>query len=352
MAKRSPTTLTELASSLAGARKAALPVKVQLALAQTASAPPAGDNWVHEIKLDGYRMVCRKDRRDVQFLSRNHQDWTKRLGSLSREAAHLSCELAVLDGEVVVTLPDGRTSFQALQDALSDPQSQETFFYAFDLLYLNDFDLTRVKLEQRKNLLQRLIGESGLGRFVFCDHIAGDGPQVFEQAARMGVEGIVSKRRDHPYRKGRTPSWQKIKCIQSDDFVIGGYTKPSKAKYRIGAILLGEFDPQGQLVYAGRVGTGFSDSTRRMLAEEFQQREITGSPFVKLPPEEGGKDVRFVAPSLIARIEYLERGGEHNVLRHAVFRGLREDQHRLSALMDCPWARINQIRQELKGGSQ
>jgi bifunctional non-homologous end joining protein LigD len=270
-------------------------------------------------------MFFRKEGLNVRFLSRNNQDWSKRLATLVKQAPELKCETALLDGEIVATLADGRSSFQALQGALSDPKSEQIFYYAFDLLHLDGFDLTSVKLEDRKNLLQRLISESPLARIVYWDHIAGNGRAVFEQAARMGVEGIVSKRRDHPYRKGRTSSWQKCKCVQSDDFVVGGYSKPSKDEYGVGAILVGQFNRQGQLVYAGRVGTGFSDSTRRMLVDEFRKHSVTESPFAELPRGEGGKDVRFVEPSLVAHVEYMERTGEHNVLRHAVFRGLRED---------------------------
>jgi bifunctional non-homologous end joining protein LigD len=325
MAKRSRTTLGELAASLAGARKAPLPNRVQPALAVPVAAPPAGENWLHEIKLDGYRMFCRKGGPDVRILSRNNQDWSKRFGSLVKEAAYLKVNAALLDGEVVVTLPDGRTSFQALQNVIGDPKSDKTVFYAFDLLHLDGFNLTSVTLEERKNLLQRLISESGLSRIVFWDHIVGNGSEVFEQAGRMGVEGIVSKRRDQPYRKGRTSSWQKAKCIQSDDFVVGGYTKPTKAEYGIGAILVGQYDKKGHLIYAGRVGTGFSEATRRTLTDELRRRTVNDSPFVTLPSGEGGKDVRYVQPSLVAHVEYLERAGEHNLLRHAVFRGLRED---------------------------
>src|SRR4029453_19240445 len=139
-------------------------------------------------------------------------------------------------------LPDGRTSFHALQTALGDSKSDQVVYCAFDLLHLDGYDLTNVKLDQRKNLLQRLISESGIARIVFCDHIIGNGPDVFQQAARMGVEGIVSKRRGPFFRKGRTSSWTKVKCIESDDFVVGGYTKPTSAAYGIGAMLLGQFD--------------------------------------------------------------------------------------------------------------
>jgi bifunctional non-homologous end joining protein LigD len=182
-----------------------------------------------------------------------------------------------------------------------------------------------VKLEQRKSLLQQLISESRLTRIVYCDHIIGNGPEAFGLAARMGVEGIVSKRRDHPYRNGRTASWKKAKCIQSNDFVVGGYTLPSKAEYGIGAILVGQYDNQGRLIYAGRVGTGFSNSTRSSLKKELQQREVASSPFKDLPPDEGGRDVRFVIPTLVAHVEYLERTGERKLLRSGVFRGLRDD---------------------------
>jgi bifunctional non-homologous end joining protein LigD len=336
MARRSPSTLAELAASLRGSCKSDLPKRMQPALAEPASSPPAGDNWLHEIKLDGYRMLCHKEGHNVHFLSRTCQDWTKRFGSLAKAADKLTAGAAILDGEVVVALPDGRTSFQALQGALSEPRSDRVVYYAFDLLHVDGYDLTSVRLEDRKNLLRRMISESGVSRIVYCDHIVGNGPEVFEQAARMGVEGIVSKRRDQKYPKGRTSSWKKTKCIQSDDFVIGGYTKPANAQYGIGALLVGQYDRRGHLIYAGRVGTGFSDSTRDLLKQELRQQQTEKSPFLKLPPDEGGKDVLFVSSSLVARVQYLERTGDWNVLRSAVYLGLRDDVEASEARLALP----------------
>jgi bifunctional non-homologous end joining protein LigD len=325
MAKPRQSSFAALAVSLTGARKAPIPDRVEPALAETVATPPDGEQWLHEIKLDGYRMICRKEGQQVRLISRSQQDWSKRFDSLVELATGLKAEAAILDGEVVVTLTDGRASFQALQGELGDPKSGKTLFYAFDLLYLDGFDLTDVKLEQRKSLLQQLINQSNLARIVYCDHIIGHGPEAFKHAARMGVEGIVSKRRDHPYRKGRTAGWTKAKCIQSDDFVVGGYTVPAKADYGIGALLLGQYDRQKRLVYAGRVGTGFSDSARSLLKRELNQLHQQATPFLQLPPDEGGRDVRFVSPALVAHVEYLERAGEWNLVRHAVFRGLRDD---------------------------
>lgn len=325
MARQVRSPLRKLASQLPAAQQAQLPRKVRPALAQPVAEPPNGDRWLHEIKFDGYRMFCRKDGKSVQFLSRNNQDWSNRFGVLTVDAANLAAETALLDGEVVVTMPDGTTSFQALQNALAESQTEQLVYYAFDLLHVDGFDLTTARLEERKELLQTLIGDSEVSRIVFCDHVVGNGPTVFAQAAQMGVEGIISKRRDHPYRPGRTLSWKKAKCTLTDDFVIGGYTVPAKPVYGFGALLVGQYDGRGRLVYAGRVGTGFSDATRGALKDELRQRKTDKSPFVELPPDEGGQDVRFVSPSLVAHVEFLERTGDRNLLRHAVFRGLRDD---------------------------
>jgi bifunctional non-homologous end joining protein LigD len=201
-------------SALRGAHLAVIPDKLRPALPFPARQPPAGDRWLHEIKLDGYRMLCRLDRGRLRFTSRQGLDWTDRLGPIGEAVLQVPARQAILDGEIVVHAPDGTTSLRALQSALGRLREAAIVYYVFDLMYLDGYDLTRVALERRQALLAQLVDSprDATGRLRFSQSIAGDGPAVFRQACRLGLEGIVSKRRDSQYSYGRTRSWLKVKC--------------------------------------------------------------------------------------------------------------------------------------------
>lgn len=314
-------------ASLEGARRGALPRRPRPALARLEDEAPAGDDWLHEIKFDGYRALCRRDEDEVRVLTRNGNDWTARFPTVAEAVGALPCRTAVLDGEVVVVAPDGTTSFQRLQDVLGKGRFQELRYYAFDLLYLDGYDLSAVPLEERKAVLERIIEHAGDGarRIRYSDHVVGHGADFQRQACGFGVEGIISKRRRGKHRPGRSRNWRKIKCWQQQEFVVGGYTDPAGGRTGFGSLLLGVYDRAGELVYAGRVGTGFTDQSLRDIHARLRRLECDRPPFTRGPVAAGEADVHWVEPELVAEVAFAEwtRDG---VLRHPSFKGLREDR--------------------------
>jgi bifunctional non-homologous end joining protein LigD len=315
-------------SSAEGARKAALPRSPKPQLATLVEHPPEGDAWIHEIKLDGYRLLCRRSARGkVSVLTRNGKDWTDRFPAIAEGIAALPVESIVLDGEAVVFAPDGRTDFQRLQNALKRGRasSGDAVLVAFDLLYLDGFDLREAPLEDRKGLLERILRGRDTGPVRYGDHLEASGSAVYERACEMGIEGVISKRRDRPYRPGRGKDWLKSKCIHEQEFVIAGYTAPSGSRRGFGSLLLGVNDEKGELRYAGRVGTGFTDETLRDLADRLGKLERKTSPFAGALPAAERRGVTWVRPELLAEVRFTEWTGDGR-LRHPSFQGLREDR--------------------------
>jgi bifunctional non-homologous end joining protein LigD len=293
-------------------------------LATLAPDPPDGDEWLHEIKYDGYRVVARVDGTAVSLLTRNRKDWTERFPAVAAALAQLGLEGALLDGEVGVELEDGRTSFQALQNALRTPDRGELQYWVFDVLYLDGKDVTQLPLVERKALLeQRLEGSTGVIRY--SAHVRGHGPGFLREACRHHLEGVISKRASAPYRSGRGTSWLKIKCVRQQEFVVGGYTEPSGSRQGLGALHVGTWDEAGRLVYRGKVGTGFSDAALRDLLERLRPLARPGSPFIDGPVRAAARGSHWVEPRLVAQIRYTELTDEGR-LRHPSFEGLREDK--------------------------
>ena len=308
------------AATLKGAVAVPLPKRIEPQLASPAPSPPHGDDWLHEIKFDGYRTMAMLSGDKVELITRSGIDWTKRYGNLSAAFAQLPCKSAAIDGEIVVLDEHGISRFGALQDALGSGETQNLVFYAFDLVHLDGIDLAGVELVQRKQLLgQLLAGHSGGNSALqFSDHVAGDGQALYDHAAELGLEGIVSKRPTAPYHRGRSTTWIKSKAPKSGDFIIAGYT-PSEAAGGLGALALAEW-VDGDLQYRGKVGTGFDAETLRDLLGRLQQ--LTGEG-VRL--DGAPKDVVWVRPVLTAHIHYGNITTD-GMLRHAVFKGLREAQ--------------------------
>ncbi len=208
-------------ADLEGAVRGVIPRTQPLALAMGVEAPPAGDEWLHEIKHDGYRIVARIEEGEVQLISRNGKDWTKEFPQVARAVGRLPAGTALLDGEVAAVLPSGATSFQALQRRSENVAP--LVYFAFDLLHLDGWDLRSVPLVGRKQVLRRLL-ESGPDTLRFSDHVLGHGPEFFEQARAAGLEGVISKKADAPYRDGRGGDWRKAKCRLTQEMVFGGWT--------------------------------------------------------------------------------------------------------------------------------
>ena len=307
-------------------KRARMPKSQDVQLASLTDDAPDGDEWIHEIKFDGYRMLCRIDGEKVRFVSRNGRDWTTKFSNLVEAAGKLPVTSALLDGEVVVMQADGTTSFQAMQNAFQSSASAPFLYYAFDLLYVNDQDVRHLPIEARKQLLHTLVANGAAGEIRYSDHVVGQGPKFFAEAARLHLEGIISKRLGRPYREGRGFDWLKIKCSLRDEFVIGGFTQPSGSRSNFGALLLGYYDPTRQFIYAGRVGTGFDERTLESLYKQLTKLVQKQSPFVNLSGQTGqARGVTWIKPSLVAQIQFSNWTTERQ-LRHPVFQGLREDK--------------------------
>lgn len=303
-------------SALPGAAKAPMPARIPAQLASPAAEAPSGEGWLHEIKLDGYRTLARRDADDVRLITRAGLDWTHRYGDLGDAVRALPCRAALVDGEIVVPDAQGISRFALLQEALSAGARNRLVFFAFDLLHLDGWDLTAAPLARRKALLASLLaGQAANAAIQFSDHVAGNGAAFFETVADRGLEGTVSKRSDAPYTPGRSRSWVKAKAPLTGEFAIVGFTR-SAANGGIGALALGE-RVGDDLVYRGKVGSGFDAATVAELAVRLEA--MTGAEPVPGAP----KDVVPVRPTLTARIRFSNLTAD-GAVRHAVFRGLRE----------------------------
>ncbi len=322
MTRAPPCAVRESAvADLPGARPAPLPPSLEPQLATLVRDAPRGDQWLHEIKLDGYRLVCRVDRGRALLFTRHGYDWTARLPALAKAAGLLPVDEAMLDGEVVSLGPDGVSSFQGLQDALARGASDALVYFLFDLVNCDGYDLRSVPLERRKDALGALLRRSdGSGRIRFSDHAVGRGPELFGEACARGLEGIVSKHRSAPYRSGRTRTWLKVKCGSAQELVIGGFTEPAG----IGALLVGyhERADTSRLVFAGKVGTGFSSRMLAWLRRRLEPLERDAPPFSN--PPRPARGVHWVEPLLVAEVAFTGWTRDR-VMRHPTFRGLRED---------------------------
>jgi len=320
--------------SLTGAREAPLPAFIPPQLATLVSVAPAGDDWLHELKFDGYRMVCHLQRGKPRFWSRNQKDWTEKFPNLSKALKTLPVTAAILDGEVVVVDKAGRSSFQKLQQSMKGGAA--TFiFQIFDLIYLDGYNLTRVPLRERKALLEDLLsGVDAKGPLRYSDHVVGDGNRFFKQACAYGIEGIVSKLADCPYESTRSRSWLKVKCTKRQEFVIAGYTPSKKDFPGFGSLILGVYD-KGKLVYSGRVGTGFSIKQRLELQKKLDAIAQPLMPFATKPKDPGLRDAHWAKPQLVGEVEFTE-WTEEGSIRHPSFQGLREDKKAKDVVREEP----------------
>ena len=311
-------------ASAAGAKKTRMPASLSPTLATLVDSAPTGDDWIHEVKFDGYRMVSRIDHGDVRIYSRNGKEWTAVLPSVVAALQRLDVDQAWLDGEIAVADAKGLTSFQQLQNALSDPRAKTISYFVFDLLYHNGYDLRGVALTERKQLLRALVGKSDAVLRYSID-VQGSGAEFFEQACKLKLEGAISKRANSVYREGvRTRDWLKVKCGRRQEMVIGGFTDPQGSRSGFGALLLGIHEG-GKLRYAGKVGTGFDDKTLTKLRAILAKLEQKEAPFVNPPRGFEAKGAHWVKPQLVAEIAFTEWSND-GALRHPSFQGLREDK--------------------------
>ncbi|MDR6903907.1 DNA ligase D [Rhizobium miluonense] len=321
-------------SSLKGARKATLPSFVEPALATLVSKPPSGSRWLHEIKFDGYRLEVRIEAGRIKLLTRSGLDWSQKFGKEIVSAFRdLPVGTAIIDGELVVEPAAGASDFSALQADLSEGRSDRFVFYAFDLLYLDGYDLKASPLIGRKELLRKIIpSETGILRF--SSHFDENGDLLLSHACRLSLEGIVSKIADDPYRPGRGKTWVKSKCSSRQEFVIGGWVPSTTSRKAIGSLVLGVYE-DGKLEHVGRVGTGYTHTVAEQLFKRLTHLQVKENPFATKLTAEEHRGVRFVRPELVAEVEFRAWTADGH-LRHASFRGLREDKNPLEIVRETP----------------
>ena len=306
---------------LTGAVKAPMPQKFKPMLATQGTAPPSGDTgWIHEIKYDGYRTLAFISDGKVRLLTRTGIDWTDRYGVLAGAFTALPCKDAIIDGEIVVVDDAGVTHFADLQQALTDKASERLTFFAFDLVHLDGYDITKAPLLERKDLLRALLAPvtGPQSAIHFSDHVGGEGKVLYDQAVELGLEGILSKRETSPYIQERSKTWMKTKSVLAGDFPIVGYTE-SAANGGLGALALGRW-VDGELEYSGNVGTGFDAATMQTLLKRLKPLAAGGHKLDRMT-----KDVIPVRSVLTAHIHYANLTADGSV-RHGVFKGLREPE--------------------------
>jgi bifunctional non-homologous end joining protein LigD len=354
--KAGPSAKSTVDSTQASSIKAPMPKFLNPQLATLVAKAPTGNQWLSEIKYDGYRALSRIEHSKVRIFTRAGNDWTKKWPVIAEAITALAVDQAWLDGEVVALDEDGTISFQALQNYHSTKLHMTVkgktrlLYYVFDLLYLNGQDISDLPQADRKALLKELLSTLPPDSPVmYSDHIVGNAAAIFEDACKNGLEGIVVKLADAPYSQTRSPSWQKVKCVTEQEFVIGGYTNPEGSRQGFGAIVLGVYDSKGKFIYAGRVGTGFNSKNIPEISKRFAALEIDVPAFDKPPKGQDARGVHWLKPDLVAEVKFAQ-WTDANVIRHASFVALREDKPPQEVIREQALnkAQLNKVKTEEK----
>ncbi|HEX4283709.1 MAG TPA: DNA ligase D [Terracidiphilus sp.] len=322
----------EAAQIVKAAPRERLPAFIPPQLAEQSAAAPDQKEWIHEIKLDGYRVQIhvRSSKkngrivREARLFTRKGLDWTHRMPDIARAAETLGVSEAILDGEAVVLNQSGIPDFSALQAAFQEGRNRYISYFAFDLLHLDGHNLRDLTLVDRKQVLSSLLSGNRDGMPLrMSEHFEGKGSEIFSKACALGAEGIVSKLAEGPYQSGRSSAWRKTKCILEQEFVVIGFTEPSKGGHGIGALLLGYYEKQ-KLCYAGRAGTGFTQKTSGDLRSRLNKLVEKSTRLDKIPAD-ARRGVFWVRPELVAQVAFAT-WTKDDLVRQAAFKGLREDK--------------------------
>ena len=296
----------------------------EVQLAKLVKTIPEGEDWLYELKYDGYRILAYVEGHIVRLITRNGKDYTKRFQEIALSLLELAAgKSMILDGEMAVTDASGKTDFQALQHYVKNPKGQRLTYIVFDLLALEGEDLREKQLIDRKATLEVLM-QNAPKNLYYSRYIRGNGKESFAVACELGMEGIVGKRADSTYSGTRNGDWIKLKCDKRQEFVIGGYTRSEKKARGISSILLGVYEGE-ELVYAGRAGTGFTEAQMKELEKDFENIIRADSPFRLAPKPRTGETILWLSPEKVAEIKFAEWTKE-NLLRQASFKGIRTDK--------------------------
>jgi len=315
-----------------------LPASLSPQLATRADTPPSDDaDWLYEIKFDGYRMLARIDgapaRQAVKLFTRSGLDWTTRLKPLHQALLRMQLPSGWYDGEIVVPDEKGLPDFGALQWCFENGKTSDVVLHLFDLPYVDGHDLRAVPLQQRRQVLAGLLSAREADRVRFSASFDGTGADMLLSACRLGLEGVIAKRKNAAYRSARSTDWLKLKCGKRQAFVIGGYTEGKGSRAQLGALMLGVFDEQGGLRHVGNVGTGFSNSVLARLLRRVKPLARSTSPFTHRPG--AAARAHWLEPTLVAEVTFADWTSQGHI-RHAVFLGLREDKPAPSVAHELP----------------
>lgn len=298
-------------------------------------SPPTHGEWIYELKFDGFRTLAIKDGKKVSLISRNENDLTQKFEEVAKAMTDLACDQCVIDGEVVALDDQGRSSFQLLQGREMERHKSPLYDYVFDLLQLNGKDLTALPLSSRKELLQQLC-TGAPAAIRYSGELGRDPAPLLEEVRRLGLEGIIGKEVNSRYEAGRrSGAWVKLKTLNEQEFIIGGYTPPAGARKHFGALLVGYYNDK-KLLFAGKVGTGFTAKSLAALHKKFRAEAREDCPFADLPSKQGGQWVQGITPSMMRKCHWINPVFVCQVkfaewtrdakLRQPVFLGLREDK--------------------------
>jgi bifunctional non-homologous end joining protein LigD len=312
-------------SRLPGAVKASLPATASAQLATLVDSTPADGEWVYEVKYDGYRILAKIDNGQIKMMTRDGKDWTGKLPKQVKALQALGLNTAWLDGEIVVLDDNGLPSFQQLQNAFDEKSTAQIIFFVFDLLYLNGYDLRNVPLHARRDKLDAMLAKADQEVIRYSAPLNEPAGKLLESACQLSMEGIIGKLRNSLYIGKRSAEWIKLKCRKRQEFVIAGFTDPHGKRQFFGSLLLGVYTDDGQLQYAGRVGTGFDNTVLKSVYQQFRSLKQTRCPFPAPPKGLGIAKAHWLKPQLVAEISFAE-WTKDGLLRQAVFHGLRMDK--------------------------